>query len=60
VGVWGLLLVNPALPTLLAVVYAHIDFTLATRREEKLLKEALSGYADYMTRTPRFLPRWPG
>ena len=59
VGVWGLLLVNPALPTLLAVVYAYIDFTMATRREEKLLVEKLSGYADYMARTPRFLPRWP-
>ena len=53
----GLLLINPALPTLLAVLYAFVDFSLATRREEKLLVESLPGYADYAARTPRFLPR---
>ncbi|MBU0490900.1 MAG: isoprenylcysteine carboxylmethyltransferase family protein [Chloroflexi bacterium] len=53
----GLLLINPALPTLLAVLYALVDFTQATRREEKLLVEGLPGYADYMAHTPRFCPR---
>ncbi len=52
----GLVLVNPALTTLLAAVYAYVDFSLAIRREEKLLAEQLPGYADYMARTPRFLP----
>ena len=53
----GLLLINPALPTLLVVIYAFLDFSLATRREEKLLREGLPGYADYAARTPRFRPR---
>jgi protein-S-isoprenylcysteine O-methyltransferase Ste14 len=53
----GLVLINPALSTLLAVAYAVVDFWLATRREEKLLVENLPGYADYIARTPRFLPR---
>lgn len=53
----GLVLINPALSTLLAVAYAVVDFYLATRREEKLLIENLPGYADYIACTPRFLPR---
>lgn len=53
----GLVLINPALSTLLAVAYAVVDFCLATRREEKLLIENLPGYDDYIARTPRFLPR---
>lgn len=52
----GLVLVNPALPTLLTAIYGFIDFSQAARREEKLLSEKLPGYADYMTRTPPFLP----
>ncbi len=53
----GLLLLNPALTTILALIYAIWDFTRAARQEEELLKENLSGYADYMQRVPRFLPR---
>lgn len=53
----GLLLINPALPTLLIVIYVSLEFTLAARREEKLLATELSGYADYMARTPRFFPK---
>jgi protein-S-isoprenylcysteine O-methyltransferase Ste14 len=60
VGTIGLLLINPAIPTLLAVVYSFVDFSLATRREEKLLQVELQGYADYMARTPRFLPWFHG
>lgn len=52
----GLVLINPALPTVLALIYVLIDFSLATRREEKLLSEELPGYAEYMARTPRFFP----
>ncbi len=56
VGTVGLFFLNPALPTLLTIVYAFVDFSLATRREEKLLKADLPGYDEYMTRTTRFLP----
>jgi protein-S-isoprenylcysteine O-methyltransferase Ste14 len=56
--VTGLLLLIPALTTLLLTIYAFVDFTLVTRREEKLLAEKLPGYSDYMARTPRFLPRF--
>lgn len=57
----GLLLVNPSLPMLLAAAYAFVDFSLAVRREEKLLAEDLPGYAEFAARTPRFLPRlWRG
>jgi len=54
----GLLLINPALPTVIALIYALVDFSLATRREEKLLSQNLPGYAEYMARTPRFFPAW--
>jgi protein-S-isoprenylcysteine O-methyltransferase Ste14 len=53
----GLLLVNPSLSMLLAAIYAFVDFSLAVRREEKLLRQDLPGYADYIARTSRFLPR---
>lgn len=53
----GLLLVNPSLPMLLAAIYAFIDFSLAVRREEKLLEADLPGYAEFAARTPRFFPR---
>lgn len=53
----GLLMVNPALPTLLATIYAFWDFCGAAKKEEALLCERLDGYADYMRRTGRFLPQ---
>lgn len=53
----GLLLVNPALPTLLITLYAFWDFARAAGREEALLCEKLDGYEAYMRRTGRFLPR---
>jgi protein-S-isoprenylcysteine O-methyltransferase len=53
----GLLLVNPSLPMLLATVYVVWDFSRAARKEERLLNEHVPGYADYMARTSRFLPR---
>ena len=57
----GLFLINPALTTLLTLLYTIWDFTRAARQEEDLLSRTLSGYAEYARRTPRFLPRvWRG
>ncbi len=53
----AMLLINPSLPMLLVVIYAFVDFSMATRREEKLLVEKLPGYAEYRARTPCYLPR---
>lgn len=53
----GLLFVNPALTTLLMLIYVLVDFPRAARNEEKLLMENLPQYASYMERTGRFWPR---
>jgi protein-S-isoprenylcysteine O-methyltransferase Ste14 len=53
----GLFLVNPALTTLAALLYAIWDFRRAAKQEEDLLTATLPGYAEYANRTPRFLPR---
>ena len=53
----GLLLVNPALTTLLLALYFFWDFDRTARKEEALLSEALDGYREYAARTPRYLPR---
>lgn len=53
----GLLLVNPALPTLVVAGYVFWDFSRAARQEEALFSQNLAGYAEYMARTSRFLPR---
>lgn len=55
----GLFLINPALPSLAALLYTLWDFTRAAQQEEDLLTRTLPGYADYARRTPRFLPRLP-
>jgi protein-S-isoprenylcysteine O-methyltransferase Ste14 len=54
----GLLFVNPAVLTLILSLYVFADFGRAARREEALFTEKLPGYAGYMQRTGRFLPRW--
>ena len=54
----GLLLVNPALPTLLITIYVFWDFSRAARQEEALLSKNLADYVDYMACVPRFLPRF--
>ncbi len=54
----GLFLVNPAIPTLLMMLYVFGDFARAAIQEEKLLSQHLSEYRAYMQRTGRFLPRW--
>ena len=53
----GLFLINPAIPTLAALLYTIWDFSRAARQEEELLTKTLPGYTDYARRTPRFLPR---
>lgn len=52
----GLLLVNPAAPTLLVTLYFLWDFSRAAGKEEALLGEKLAGYDDYRARTPRYVP----
>ncbi len=53
----GILLVNPAITSGLVFIYTIWDFTGSAKREEELLSNTVSGYRDYMNRTPRFLPR---
>src|SRR5512141_654142 len=53
----GLLLINPSLFTLAALLYTIWDFRRAAHQEEDLLTQTLPGYADYASQTPRFLPR---
>lgn len=52
----GILLINPALTTLAALLYTIWDFGHAAKQEEDLLGKNLPGYAEYAKRTPRFLP----
>jgi protein-S-isoprenylcysteine O-methyltransferase Ste14 len=53
----GLLLVNPALPTLLLALYFSWDFPRTARKEEVLLTKELSGYEEYVAHIPPYLPR---
>ena len=53
----GIFLMVPALTTLLLAVYTFWDFSHAAIAEEALLSEHLPDYAEYMHRTPRFIPR---
>jgi len=53
----GVFMLNPALTTILVLIYVFWDFNRAARQEESLLSRELPGYAEYMQRTPRFLPR---
>ena len=52
----GILLVNPAVPTLLVAVYAAVNFYKIAKKEEALLTETLTGYREYMEYTGRFFP----
>jgi len=49
-------LINPAVTTLVLLVYTFWDFGHAARQEEELLSRNLPEYGEYMKRTPRFLP----
>ncbi len=53
----GILLINPALTSLGAAVYAFWDFLRAAGQEESALSRDVPGYAAYRQRVPRFLPR---
>lgn len=53
----GIFLLNPAVTTLLIVIYGVWTFTSSAKAEEKALSENVPGYAEYLNRTPRFLPR---
>jgi len=53
----GLFLINPSILTLATLLYTIWDFSRAAQQEEELLTKTLPGYADYASRTPRFLPR---
>ena len=53
----GVFLLNPALPTGLALIYTIISFTNSAKLEEKLLSSSVPGYEKYMSKVPRFLPR---
>jgi protein-S-isoprenylcysteine O-methyltransferase Ste14 len=54
---YGVFLINPAITTLLIIIYTVWAFTASAKEEEKLLSERVPGYADYLKRTPRFWPR---
>jgi len=53
----GIFLLNPAVTTLLIVIYGIWTFTSSAKEEEKALSANVPGYTDYLKRTPRFLPR---
>lgn len=53
----GLLLINPAIPTLFVLGFTLWDFTRAARMEEQLLGRKLPGYQEYRQRTAAFFPR---
>jgi protein-S-isoprenylcysteine O-methyltransferase Ste14 len=53
----GFFLLNPAVTTALVLIYTFWDFSHSAGREERLLLKTVPGYADYMDRVPRFLPR---
>jgi protein-S-isoprenylcysteine O-methyltransferase Ste14 len=53
----GLVLIVPALTTLLTALYAFYDFYTAAVREERLMTGQLAGYDEFLARTPRFFPR---
>jgi protein-S-isoprenylcysteine O-methyltransferase Ste14 len=53
----GILLLNPSVVTIALLLYTLWDFSRAAQQEESLLLKSLPGYAAYMARTPRFLPK---
>jgi protein-S-isoprenylcysteine O-methyltransferase Ste14 len=52
----GLFLLNPALTTLFIVSYTVWSFGGSAKEEDKVLSANVPGYADYLKRTPSFLP----
>jgi protein-S-isoprenylcysteine O-methyltransferase Ste14 len=54
----GIFLINPAITTLLILIYTIWTFTDSAKEEEKALSKSVHGYTDYLKRTPRFFPRF--
>jgi signal transduction histidine kinase len=55
--VLGMLLLNPAITTLLFCLWAFWDIRRTAQRTEEQSSQTILGYADYMARTDRFYPR---
>src|SRR5690606_28830344 len=53
----GALTVAPSILMMLGVLYTFVDFTQAAKRDEQIMLDNVPDYADYMARTPRFVPR---
>jgi protein-S-isoprenylcysteine O-methyltransferase Ste14 len=53
----GLFLIDLSVITFVLVFYTFGDFLRAARQEEDLLQKTVPGYAEYMERTNRFLPK---
>lgn len=51
---YGIVILAPAITTLLGFIYVVWDFNRAARQEEDLLARTLPGYTDYMKHVPRF------
>jgi hypothetical protein len=56
ISTFGMLLVVPSLPMLLFTAWTLGYFCFYAYREETILAQRLTGYANYMTRVPRFVP----
>jgi len=54
--VTGFFVWNPALTTLLVMIYTFWDFSRAARQEENLLSGNVPGYREYMSHTSAFVP----
>lgn len=53
----GALMIAPSILMVLGVLYTFIDFSQAAKRDEQIMLDNVPDYADYMERTPRFIPR---
>jgi protein-S-isoprenylcysteine O-methyltransferase Ste14 len=53
---FGLLMLNPALPILLVILYTFWDYGRLVNAEEKMLSDNVPGYSEYIQRTSRFFP----
>ncbi|QPC82483.1 isoprenylcysteine carboxylmethyltransferase family protein [Phototrophicus methaneseepsis] len=55
-GAFGIAVFQGEIVTFLLAVALYILFSIKSRYEESLLKTTFAGYAQYMTRTGRFIP----
>ncbi|MCI0399007.1 MAG: isoprenylcysteine carboxylmethyltransferase family protein [Chloroflexi bacterium] len=53
----GLVLLNPALPTLLVAAATFWDYGKLVSQEEEMLSQSVPGYKEYLARTTRFFPK---